>query len=77
MARVLLIQYMRKEVNMELCKNCSNKSICKKSGATKCEHYDVAFTRSEIINMILNVDSNGRKSLLDEIERTYKIKMAF
>ncbi|HEY1406485.1 MAG TPA: hypothetical protein VF857_07760 [Spirochaetota bacterium] len=62
---------------MELCKNCSNKSICSKKGATDCEHYDVAFTRSEIINMILNIDVTKRKSLLDAVERTYKIKMAF
>lgn len=62
---------------MELCKNCSNASICTRSGASECEHYDVAFTRSEIINMIINVDSNKRKSLLDAVERTYKIKMAF
>jgi hypothetical protein len=62
---------------MELCKNCSNKTICRKSGATECEHYDVAFTRSEIINMIISVDSNKRQSLLNAVENTYKIKMAF
>lgn len=62
---------------MESCKNCSNKSICKNAGSSTCEHYDVAFTRSEIIDLIMNTEAAGRKMILDAIENTYKIKMAF
>ena len=62
---------------METCKDCSNKAICVKQISAKCDHYDVAFTRSEIINMILNTDESLRAKLLDAVASTYKLKMAF
>lgn len=62
---------------MEMCKDCSNKTICVKKNNANCEHYDVAFTRSEIINMIMNTDESLRKKLLDAVANTYKLKMAF
>ena len=62
---------------MELCNKCSNKEICSKNGATECDNYDVAFTRSEIINMMMSTDASKRTSLQNAVERAYKVKMAF
>ncbi|MGL4369541.1 MAG: hypothetical protein ACRCUT_07705 [Spirochaetota bacterium] len=62
---------------MELCTKCSNKEICSKRGASECEHYDVAFTRSEVISLIMNTDASKRENLKNAIARTYKVKMAF
>jgi len=62
---------------MELCKNCSNTEICSKRGAKECDHYDVAFTRSEVISMLMNTEASKRQSLQNAVERAYKVKMAF
>jgi hypothetical protein len=62
---------------MGSCKNCSNREICTKNDVKNCDRYDVAFTRSEIINMFMSSDATKRSSLKGAVERAYGVKMAF
>lgn len=62
---------------MGSCKNCSNREICSKKEVKNCDRYDVAFTRSEIINMIMSSDASKRSNLQGAVERAYGVKMAF
>jgi hypothetical protein len=62
---------------MNLCKNCSNNEICGNKHKHECEHYDISFTRSEVMAMLKGADEKKKVSILNAVEHVYKIKLAF
>lgn len=61
---------------MNICDKCSNREICG-SNKGECEHFNVSYTRSEVIDMVESADNSKKHSLIDAIEHVYRIKMAF
>ncbi len=59
-----------------LCK-MPNHEICGKSAQVECEHFDISFTRSEVVNMIKSADESRKQNLLHPIEQSYGFKLAF
>jgi hypothetical protein len=62
---------------MTNCRSCSNRGICTLNESADCDHYDVAFTRSEIINIFMKTKASDRSKLQEAVTRAYKVKMAF
>ena len=63
-----------------MCKDCINREICGKENAADCEHYDVALTRSEIINMLDSAEKKNSSiipAMLNAVKQTYKINLAY
>jgi hypothetical protein len=62
------------------CKDCTNKLICGNKQSVDCKHYDIALTRSEIINM-LNEEKTKNPALipaiLGAVHKVYRINLAY
>lgn len=62
------------------CKDCINKTICGDNKKRECEHYDIALTRSEILDLLNSYKTSNPHSipaLLGAIQKTYRINLAF
>ena len=68
---------MRRRNIMNRCETCSNRQICGKTNANGCNHYDISFTRSEVLDMLRKVDAKRKNLILRAIENVYKIKLAY
>jgi hypothetical protein len=67
-------------MNTSMCGDCMNKEICGAKQRSACDHYDVALTRTEVLN-ILN-DLKGKNptivpAILSAIKKIYRINMAY
>ena len=63
-----------------MCSDCINKEICGARQRTNCDHYDVALTRSEVLNFLDDLKSKNPTiipAILGAVKKTYKINMAF
>ena len=56
---------------------CANKAICGNKGASQCEHFDISYTRTEIIEMLDTASEQQKTTILDAIASVYRIKLAF
>ncbi|MBN2039554.1 MAG: hypothetical protein JW864_05905 [Spirochaetes bacterium] len=67
-------------MNNSICGDCINREICGVKQKTNCEHYDVALTRSEVLNILGELQTknpNVVPSILGAVKKTYRINMAF
>jgi hypothetical protein len=65
---------------MNTCKDCINREICGRNKAVNCEHYDIPFTRGEVIGMLGDIRKGNPAvipALLNAVKRTYRINVAF
>ena len=63
-----------------ICKDCINREICGSKGKGECEHYDIALTRSEIINILNEYEGKNPSiipAILGAIQKTYRINIAY
>jgi hypothetical protein len=67
-------------MNTGICNSCMNKGICGEKGKPECGHYDVALTRSEVLNILNNYKLNNPSivpAILGAVKKTYKINLAY
>lgn len=67
-------------MNTSICNNCINKGICREKSKSECGHYDVALTRSEVLNVLNDYKQNNPSvvpSILGAIKKTYRINLAY
>lgn len=62
------------------CKDCTNRLICGTKQTKDCKHYDIALTRSEIINML--DEEKGKNpaiipAILGAVQKVYRINIAY
>lgn len=79
---ILIKQNMmwRSQMNKSICKNCINIEICGNKNLKECDHCDIELSRSEIINMLNDIESKNPKvipAILNAVKETYKIQLAF
>jgi hypothetical protein len=67
-------------MNNSMCRDCINKEICGVKQRTACDHYDVALTRGEVLNILNDLKGKNPKivpSILGAVKKTYRINMAY
>jgi len=67
-------------MNTSMCGDCINKEICGAKQRIECDHYDVALTRSEVLNFLNDLKTKNPSivpSILGAVKKTYKINLAF
>ena len=65
---------------MSSCKECLNREICAGKSVQNCEHYDVPFTRKEILGMLSDAKTKNPSfipEILKAIRNSYRINLAY
>ncbi len=66
-------------MNNSKCGDCKNKEICGARQRTDCDHYNIALTRSEVLNFLSDIHVKNPAvvpAILSAVKKVYRINLA-